>query len=218
MPIATEVPHIAPGKSYQYMGVMLNVELSWDDHKEYACKKVVAYQALLCNKQLTTDNKIYVSNMVSNAFVAYGMCVVPYPRAWLADLQCVMLTTIKQSMQVPSNANDEPFFMAPKEGGRGLIHLLDLQAVVVCSSMLCELTSLALSAETASANWYQAYMFNNSTTVRWIEVLKAQEWQAWPKLKDLDWIGHFAPDPALAFSLVQQGIFCWLQMTQGGVL
>jgi len=57
--------------------------------------------------RLTTDNKVYVSNMVTNTFVTYGMCVVPYPRAWLMDLQHITLTTIKQSMQVPTNADDD---------------------------------------------------------------------------------------------------------------
>ncbi len=184
----------------------------------YMHKKVVVYQTLICNKRLTTDNKVYVSNMVTNVFIAHSMCIVPYPRVWLMDLQHITLTTIKQSMQVPTNADDELFFMAAREGGWGLVHLLDLQTAITCSSTLCKLTLLTFSAKTASGIWHHTYMINNSMVGHWVEALKAQGWQVWPKLRDLDWVGHFAADPALAYSLTQRGIHHWSQMTQGGTL
>jgi hypothetical protein len=218
VPVTTPVPFLPPSSSYRYMGVMINADLDWSEQLQHVRDKVTAYQHLIRNKRLTTDNKIYVSNAVSNAFVAYSMGIVPYTKEWLLTIQHIILTTIKQSMQVPTNAEDEPFFMPASEGGRGLVHLLDLQVAIKCSSTLRELTSMALSSTTTNASWNHAYTVNGSLIDGWVKALADQGWQAWPKLRDLDWVGHFTQDPALAHSLVGRGILRWSQLVQGGRL
>ncbi len=74
------VPILPPGSSYHYMGVLVNLHLNWDSHLAHVQKKVTAYQHMIHHQALTMDDKVYVSNMVANAFVSYSMCVVPYPR------------------------------------------------------------------------------------------------------------------------------------------
>ncbi len=130
------VPTLPPGSPYKYMGVLISVNLNWADQMAYVRKKVLAYQHMVHHQSLSTDHKIYVSNMVANAFVTYGMCVIPYPAQWIAEIQEIILATIKASMQVPRNTGDEPFFMLVSKGGRGLVHLADLQAAITCSSTL----------------------------------------------------------------------------------
>jgi hypothetical protein len=109
IPVTAPIPFLPPATSYRYMGVMINVDLDWNEQLQHMHSKVEVYQHLIQNKQLTTANKIYVSN---------------------AD----------------------------------------------------------------------------------------QGWQAWPKLQDLDWVGHFTQDPTLAHSLVGRGILQWSQLVQGGQL
>jgi ribonuclease HI len=218
IPHATVVPWLPPTASYRYMGVLINANLEWTDHLAHIRKKVAAYQHLIRNKRLTTSNKVYISNVVTNAFVAYGMCVVPYPKKWLLEVQAITLATIKSSMRVPRNADDEPFFMPVRMGGRGLVSLVDLQSAHACSNTLRELTTVALSSTTIGASWQHAYAIKNSHIERWVHALRDQGWQAWPRLRDLDWIGHFAPDPALAYSLVGRGICRWSQLVHNGRL
>jgi ribonuclease HI len=43
-------------------------------------------------------------------------------------------------------------------------------------------------------------------------------WQVWPKVGDLDWVGHFVVDPALAHALVSKGIFWWTHMMDNNML
>ncbi len=171
---------------------------------------------MIRHRSLTTDNRIYVSNVVANVFVTYGMCIVPYPRAWLEEIQGIILATIKMSMHVPKNTSDEPFFMPVVEGGHGLVHLLDLQTAITCSGTLWELMTLVLSACTTAASWHLAYAIKGSHMERWAKALKGQGWQAWPKVRDLDWLGNLTHNLGLAHSLVQRGICRWSQITVGG--
>lgn len=48
------------------------------------------------------NNKIMISNMVTNAYVGYSMGVVRYPAEFLHTLQNITLATLRQSMRMPA--------------------------------------------------------------------------------------------------------------------
>ncbi len=156
--------------------------------------------------------------MVVNAIVGYSMCVVQYPQSWLSNVQRSIIAALKQSMRIPANMDDKPFLMPPSEGGRGLVSLKDLQSAVLCVRTAQELTSQALSSHTINATWHHAFVFNDSHIGRWTAAIREMGWQAWPRTSDLDWVGHFVADPALAHTLVSKGIFRWLHMTDSNRL
>lgn len=53
IPYTTPVPWLPPGTSYQYMGVLINANLDWNNHLTHTRSKVVAYQHLIHHKHLT---------------------------------------------------------------------------------------------------------------------------------------------------------------------
>jgi hypothetical protein len=168
------------------MGVWLNLDMIWN---EYIMNKVTKYQVLLWHKRLSTNNKIMISNMVTNAYVGYSMGVVRYPAEFLHTLQNITLATLRQSMRIPANMDHEPFFMPVEEGGRGLVSLLDLQAAITCASTFHELNSHSLSKHTTTATWTHAYAIPNSNVSNWLDALKAIGLTAWPKIRDVDIVG-----------------------------
>ncbi len=85
------VVYLPDSSSYKYMGVWINLRLLWADHTDYVHKKVASYLSLVHNRHLTMDNRIYLTNMVLNAYVAYGMCVIPYTHSWLDNVQSMVL-------------------------------------------------------------------------------------------------------------------------------
>jgi hypothetical protein len=206
-PCLVGVAALGNGLSYKYMGVWVNLHLQWSDHAEYVCHKVVLYLNLIQNWRLTTNNCIYLANMVLNAYVAYGMSVVPFPSKWIDSVQGLILQALKTSMGVPSNMDDEPFFMPIAEGGRGLVHLQDLQTAVECACTLQEMTSISLSAHTTTATWHHAFTNNDTTIAQWVNALHTQGWQAWPRWRNLDWVGNYIQDPSLAHRLVAKGLY-----------
>jgi len=180
--------------------------------------RVSKYLGLITHWRLSTDNRIYISNVVINALVGYSMCVVQYPQIWLSGVQRSIIAALKRSMRIPANMDEEPFLMTPNEGGRGLVSLIDLQNAVLCARTAQELASQALSSRTINATWHHAFAYNDSHIGRWTAAIKDMGWQAWPRTSDLDWVGHFVADPALAHALVSKGIFRWSHMTDNNVL
>jgi hypothetical protein len=106
-PSHMDIVYLPNSKSYKYMGVWVNLHLQWSDHTVYMRKKVIAHLNLERNRRLTMDNQIYLTNMVLNAHVAYGMCVIPYAYDWLENVQTMVLQTLKGSMGIPSNADND---------------------------------------------------------------------------------------------------------------
>lgn len=207
-PITTLKQH----QSYKYMGVWLNLDTCWKEQMTYLKNKVTKYQTLLRHRRLSTDNKIMICNMVTNAYAGHSMGVVQYPIEFLRDLQNVTLATLKQTMRIPSNMDDAPFFMPIADGGRGLVNLLDLQAAVTCASTFHELNSNSLSKLTTTATWTHAYALPNSNISHWLEALKGVGLTAWPKLRDINIIGHTVDNPHLARALVLKGVTRWSQL------
>jgi len=156
--------------------------------------------------------------MVLSALMGYSMCVVQYPHSWLMGVQHSITTTLKQSMRIPANLDDEPFLMKTSKGGRGLTSLVDLQNATLCTCTVQEITSWALSALTIDATWNHAFTYNGSHVAQWVEAIKEMGWQAWPKVGDLDWVGHFTADPALEHALVGKGIIRWTHMMDNNKL
>ncbi len=115
-------------------------------------------------------------------------------------------------MGVPSNADDEPFFMARAEGGRGLVSLHDLQMAIACACTLQEMMLVSLSVLTTTATWNHALLNNDTAVARWASALKTQGWQAWPRWRDIDWVGHHVQDPLLAHSLISKGLYRWSEI------
>ncbi|ELR20019.1 uncharacterized protein ACA1_113640 [Acanthamoeba castellanii str. Neff] len=165
-----------------YMGVALNLDLNWAAQMAQTKNRVTKYLGLITHQRLSTDNRIYISNRS-------------------------IITALKRSTRIPANMDEEPFLMAPDEGGRGLISLIDLQNAILCARTAQELASQALSSRTIHATWYHAFVYNNSHIGRWTTAIREMGWQAWPRTSDLDWVGHFVADPALAHALVSKGIF-----------
>lgn len=164
------------------MGVWLNLDLNWNEQMKYLKNKTIKYQTLLRNKRLSTNNKITVSNMVTNAYAAYSMGVVQYPTHFLTDLQNITLTMLKRSMRIPANMDNAPFFMPAHEGGRGLVSLLDLQAVITCAATFHELNSGSLSHQTTTTMWTHAYAIPGSNMSNWLTELTRVGLMAWPRL------------------------------------
>jgi ribonuclease HI len=218
VPSLTDITTLPSSGSYKYMGVWLNLKLCWAEQAAYMCKKVVTYIKLIHNRRLTTDHQIILTNMVMNAFVAYSMCVVPFAYDWVKTTQDLITRELKSSMGIASNMDNEPFFMPISEGGRGLTNLHDLQTAISCACTLQEMTSISLSARTTAATWHHAFTTNDSAVARWVAALKTQGWQAWPRWRDLDWVGNYVNDPALAHALVAKGLFRWSDVLNHGML
>jgi hypothetical protein len=140
------IPLIPQSTCYQYMGVALNLDLNWSTQMAQTKNQVKKYLSLITHRHISTANQVYISNMVINALVGYSMCVVQYPHTWLHKVQSSIVAVLKRSMHIPANLDIEPFLMAPGEGGRGLVSLVDLQNATLCACTIQEVTSLALSA------------------------------------------------------------------------
>lgn len=83
----------------------------------------------------------------------------------------------------------------------------------MCASMFHELNSHSLSKHTTTATWTHAYAIPNSNVSNWLDALKAIGLTAWPKIRDVDIVGHAVDHPQLARQLVRRGITCWSQLT-----
>jgi hypothetical protein len=116
LPISQAITELPPNDSYKYMGLLINLALDWSAHLKYTKAKVAHFQHLIWHKHLSTKQHILVSNVVINTYIGYGMCVVPYPMAWLCEVQKTITNTLKASMNIPTNMDNEPFFM-PKANG-----------------------------------------------------------------------------------------------------
>ncbi len=97
----------------------------------------------------------------------------------------------------------EPFFMPIEDGGRGLVSLFDLQAAITCASTFHELNSHSLSKRTTTATWTHVYAVPNSIISNWLSALNAIGLTAWPKLRDVNIVGHAVDSPQLAKQLMR---------------
>jgi hypothetical protein len=71
------------------------------------------------------------------------------------------------------------------------------------------MTSVSLSVLTTAATWNHAFINNDTAVARWASALKTQGWQAWPRWRDIDWVGHHVQDPLLTHSLISKGLYRW---------
>jgi len=101
--------------------------------------QIAKYQQLVRHKHLSTSDRIVVANMVTNAYVVYSMGVVPYTSEWLKKAQGITLHSLKKTMHILVNMDDEPFFMNVESGGWGLISLIDLNTAVTCAHAYCNI-------------------------------------------------------------------------------
>lgn len=90
------------------------------------------------------------------------MGVIRYPTEFLHKLQNITLSTLHQSMHIPANMDQEPFFMPVEEGGHGLVSLLNLQAAITCASTFHKFNSHSLSKYTTTATWTHMYVVPGS--------------------------------------------------------
>jgi hypothetical protein len=146
------------------------------------------------------------------------MGIICYPVSFLHMLQNITLTTLKQSMRIPSNMDCKPFFMPVHNGSRGLVSLVDLQATITCASTFHTLNSGSLSRLTTTTTWTHTYNLPGSNVSSWTAALKEIGLTAWRKLQDINLIGHTVDNPGLALKLVHQGVTKWSQLTRQGKL
>jgi hypothetical protein len=199
------------------MGVLLSLTLDWMPQQAYLIKKTKAYQKLIRHKRLTTSNRITIANMVTTAYASYSMGIVSYPNHWLQALQSITLITLKKAMCLPANVDDEPFFMAKQEGGRGLVNLVDLNKAITCALTYRELNGHSLSHLSTAATWDLARPTHGNIGA-WIEALRGQGLTPWPKIKDINFLGHASCSPLLLKALAKRNISKWSQLTNNGVV
>jgi hypothetical protein len=200
------------------MGVMLRLDLDWSNQCQYLQGKISKYQHLIQHKHLHTRDRIVIANMVTNAYVAYSMGVVPYTNDWLKEMQGITLRSLKKSMHIPINMDDEPFFMSIQSSGHGLVSLIDLNTATTCAHVYHLMNSDTLGGDVTTTNWNHAKVRQVQSTHLWLHSLDTLKLVAWPKLWDLNLIGHLVNSPKLAKMLLHSSIYKWSQLLVEGEL
>jgi ribonuclease HI len=211
----TSISHDTP---YKYMGVHLHADLNWDNQKLHLTGKFKKFQYALHNKKLTTDQKVLISNMVSNSYVAYSMATIHYDQKWLMDLNHCTAITINKAMGLHTHSNQKPLFLDPGQGGKGLVSLIDLQDSITCSQTATEMNSHTLSALTTQNTWYSAMHMEHTTNTHAKEVLQRNKLVIHTKNNDLNIIGNHKDFQELAAELLQHGYAKWMDITTSNMV
>jgi hypothetical protein len=177
-------------KEFCQWAIQLRMDLIWEDQMTYLEKKFKLFQNLILHRHLNTNQKIYISNIVSNTYITYSMAVIHYDSKWLAKLDKITNTTINHSMGLKANSNTKPLYATTKEGGKGLISLIDLQEATTCAQTIKELNSTTLSALSTNNMWYKNPVLEGPSMTRWKSALHKNAITIKPKSMDLSIIGH----------------------------
>lgn len=176
------------------------------------------FQNSLRTKQLSADQKVLVSNMVSNSYVAYSMAVVPYDTAWLRGLDRYTSTTIKHAMGLSANAKDAPLYTTSAVGGKGLISLVDLQDTIQCDQTMIEMNNNMLSALTAKSTWYLKWRVEGGTNTHWEDALTHHKLTTKPRERNNAVIRNADIPPTIIATLHKKGCANWDKITTNNKL
>jgi ribonuclease HI len=192
------------------------MDLDWTEQQGYLETKFKQFQNLILHQQLTTNQKIYVSNIVSNSYITYSMAAIHYNHKWLKKLDSITAKNINHSMGLRANCNTRPLYASIKEGGKGLTSLVDLQEAISCAQTTKELNSNSLSTLTTANMWFKNPVMESPSISSWKSALHRNHITVKPKSMDLSIIGLNRETENLARELYLKGHASWKDLTIDG--